>query len=204
MAELDQGNAKDTLLGVLSYIDSPFKLGVVVLLAVLSFSGYFIYSNQALLIGAYERNQAMPKMDSSRFEDAARLLFKATNAEVVAIFEVDPILGKRTLVRAYQPDLLRNKDIEGIKVPLFNRSLPNNADVIALMAGDIPCSGYKSPQSEVGFWYVSVGVSYMCRVSVPPDPNEFIGQISVGWKEQPTADMAQYLTIAADMITKKK
>jgi hypothetical protein len=100
MAELDQGNAKDTLLGVLSYIDSPFKLGVVVLLAVLGFSGYFIYANQALLIGAYERNQAMPKMDSSRFDDAARLLFKATNAEVVAIYDVDPILGKRTLIRA--------------------------------------------------------------------------------------------------------
>jgi hypothetical protein len=99
---------------------------------------------------------------------------------------------------------MRNKDIEGLKVPLFNRNQANNADVIALMAGGIPCAEYKSPQSEAGFWYVSVGVTYMCRVSVPPDPNEFIGQISVGWKKQPTADMAGYLTIAADMITKQK
>jgi hypothetical protein len=37
MAEVEQGNAKETLLGVLNYIDSPFKLGVVVLLMFLGF-----------------------------------------------------------------------------------------------------------------------------------------------------------------------
>jgi hypothetical protein len=57
MAEVEQGNAKDTLLGVLNYIDSPFKLGVVVLLFVLAFSGYFVYSNQAFLLAAYDKKK---------------------------------------------------------------------------------------------------------------------------------------------------
>jgi hypothetical protein len=53
------------------------------------------------------------------------------------------------------------------------------------MANEIPCGEYKSAQSEIGLWYKSVGINYTCRVSVPPDTNKFIGQITVGWKTQP-------------------
>jgi hypothetical protein len=206
MAELDQGNAKDTLMGVLTYIDSPFKLAVVILLAVLGFSGYFLYNNQALLIGAYERSSSMPKMDHSRFEDAARLLIKATDADLVAILEVDPILGKRRVIRIFNKDGSREKELDGLQIPLFSKSSKNNADVIKLMAGEVPCSAYDYPQSELGFFYVGkLGPkAYMCRISVPPDPNEFIGQISVGWKTQPEKDPLNYMAIAAEMITQKK
>ena len=206
MAELDQGNAKDTLMGVLAYIDSPFKLTVVILLALLGFSGYFLYNNQALLIGAYERSQAMPKMDHTRFDDAARLLTKATGADLVAILEVDPILGKRRVVRIYNKDGSREKELDGLQIALFSKSAKNNADVIQLMAGEVPCSSYDYPQSELGFFYVGkLGPNaYMCRISVPPDPNEFIGQISVGWKTQPEKDPINYMAIAAEMVTQKK
>jgi hypothetical protein len=43
---------------------------------------------------------------------------------------------------------------------------------------------------------------------VPPDPNEFIGQITVGWKEQPPLGIEKvekhYLHIASDMLIKVK
>lgn len=203
MAELDQDKAKDTLMGVLAYIDSPFKLFVVVLLAFLAFCGYFIYNNQATLIGAYDRSKTIARMDSGRYDDAARLLFKAANVDFVGIFEVDPIAGKRTLVRAYLPDLSRDKEVEGMKVPLFSKNEKNNEDTIALMAGKVPCSNYDYPQSEIGFWYVSHGFRYMCRISVPPDPNEFSGQITIGYKQKPKDDPINFLTIAADMLVKK-
>jgi hypothetical protein len=207
MAEVDQSNAKDTLLGVLSYIDSPFKLGVVVLLAVLGFAGFFIYNNQALLIGAYEKQQTLPAMDSGKYDDAAKLIFTTLKADLVAILEVDPILGKRTVARVYTKEG-RVKEIDGMQNLLFSKSGSNNADVIRLMAGEIPCGEYKTPQSQIGYFYKTKGVNWTCRISVPPDPNEFIGQITVGWKEQPPLGIENiekhYLTIASEMLIKVK
>lgn len=207
MAELDQGNAKDTLMGVLGYIDSPFKLGVVVLLAVLGFSGFFIYNNQALLIGAYEKQRSLPAMDSGRYDDAAKLLFTTLKVDLVAILEVDPILGKRTVARVYTKEG-RVKEIDGLQNLLFSKSSTNNNDVIRLMAGEIPCGEYKTPQSQVGYFYKTKGVNWTCRISVPPDPNEFIGQITVGWKDMPPGGIdkveTHYLTIASEMLIKVK
>lgn len=204
MAEIDQNTAKDTLMGVLTYVDSPFKLLVVLALAVAGFVGYFIYSNQAILIGAYQKSQELPSMNSSKYEDAARLLFQQTGANVVSIMKVDPILGKRYVERLYLKDGSRFKDMDGHIIPLFNTNLANNQDVIDLMAGKVPCGDYEVPQTELGVVYMSNGVRYMCRVSVPPTPNEFIGQISVGWESKPKTDLTNYLLIAAEMLVKRK
>jgi len=207
MAELDQGNAKDTLLGILGYIDSPFKLGVVVLLAVLGFSGFFIYNNQALLIGAYEKQRSLPAMDSGKYDDAAKLLFTTLKVDLVAILEVDPILGKRVVSRIYTKEG-RVKDIDGLTNQLFNKNGANNNDVIRLMAGEIPCTEYATPRSQIGYFYKTKGINWTCRISVPPEPNEFIGQITVGWKEQPPSGIdkveTHYLTIASEMLIKAK
>jgi hypothetical protein len=202
MAELEQGNAKETLLGVLTYIDSPFKLGVVVLLAFLSFAGYFVYQNQAVMIGAYIKNKERPTMNSERFDAASRLIIKSTGAEVVVIFNVDTILGKRIVERVYLADGSRYKEFDGYDIGLFNKNTGNNNDIIRLMANEIPCGEYPKAQSEIGLWYKSIGINYTCRISVPPDQNQFIGQITVGWKDKPV-DPETILPIAGLMLYRK-
>jgi hypothetical protein len=202
MAELEQGNAKETLLGVLTYIDSPFKLGVVVLLAFLSFAGYFVYQNQAVMIGAYIKNKERPTMNSDRFDAASRLIIKSTGAEVVVIFNVDTILGKRVVERVYLADGSRYKEFDGYDIGLFNKNTGNNNDIIRLMANEIPCGEYPKAQSEIGLWYKSIGINYTCRISVPPDQNQFIGQITVGWKDKPV-DPETILPIAGLMLYRK-
>jgi hypothetical protein len=50
------------------------------------------------------------------------------------------------------------------------------------------------------------GMTYGCRISVPPEQGKFIGQITVGWKEEPP-DVEQYrvlLQIAATMLARSK
>jgi len=158
---------------VLGYVDSPFKLFAIVLMAVFAFTGYFVWQNQ--------------------------------DAVVVAIFKVNPIFGTRVLYRAYTKDG-RDKTHEGLDVGLFTPNAANNRDVVALMAGEIPCGAYKTAQSEIGLWYIEKGVVYGCRVSVPPEQGKFIGQITVGWKEEPP-DVDAYrvlLQIAATMLSRSK
>ena len=190
---------------VLGYVDSPFKLFAIILMAVFAFVGYFVWQNQAFLIGAYKEQQKLPSIAEDRVEDAAAHLFKNTDAIVVAIFKVNPMFGTRVLHRAYTKDG-RDKTHEGLDVGLFTANAANNRDVVALMASEIPCGPYKTAQSEIGLWYMEKGMTFGCRISVPPEQGKFVGQITVGWKEEPP-DVDQYrvlLQIAATMLARSK
>ena len=190
---------------VLSYVDSPFKLFAILLMAIFAFVGYFVWQNQAFLLGAYKEQKKLPAIAEDRVEDVAAHLFKHTDAVAVTIFKVNPIFGTRVLYRAYTKDG-RDKTHEGLDVGLFTANSSNNKDVVALMAGEIPCGAYKTAQSEIGLWYIEKGMAYGCRVSVPPEQGKFVGQITVGWREEPP-DVDAYRTllqIAATMLSRSK
>jgi hypothetical protein len=190
---------------VLAFVTSPFRLFALVLMAVLTFAGYFVYTNQDLLIGAYKESKKIPTIAEDRVEDAAAHLFKQSGALVVAVFKVNSMFGTRVLYRAYGKNG-RDKTNDGLDVGLFTQNAANNADVVKLMASEIPCGEYKSAQSEMGLWYIAKGVAYTCRISVPPEPGRFVGQITVGWAAEPEdMDSARaMLQIAATMLSRSK
>ena len=200
----EQDKALGVLDRILSYVDSPFKLVALLIMFVFGFCAWFVYANQELLVGAYKESQKLPTINESRVEDAAAVLIKYGGAQTVAIFKVNPLFGTRVLYRAYTKDG-RDKRLEGIDVGLFTQNPNNNADVVKLMAGEAPCGDYTKPQSEIGLWYVEVGVIYGCRISVPPDNSRFIGQITVGFKDRPESieDIQSLMAIASSMLTKK-
>ena len=204
VSEDNKLNANDTLSKVLAYVDSPFKLFAIVLMAVLTFAGYFIYEHKEILVGAYKESKKIPDINEDRAEDTATMLFRQTGAQFVAIFKVNQMFGTRVLYRAYTKEG-REKTVEGIDVGLFSQNAANNADLIKLMENETPCSEYKEPQSEIGLWYVAQGVTFTCRTSVPPDSFRFYGQVTVGWKDRPeNVDQTKTLLgIAASMLTKR-
>jgi len=174
-------------------------------MAVLAFGGYIIYDNQELIVGTYKESQKLPSIAEDRVDDAAVHLFKTTDATVVAIFKVNPLFGTRVQYRAYTKTG-RDKTNDGLDVGLFTSNQANNQDVVSLMAGNIPCGEYKAAQSEIGLWYIEKGMTFGCRISVPPDPSRFVGQITVGW-DKPPADLEQtkaMLFIAATMLSRSK
>lgn len=197
---------KDTLMGVLNYVNSPFKLFVVVLLGVLGYVGYFVYDNKNFLLNVYEKSNAQPKIQVARLDHVFELLMKDPNVVVVAVMAVDPIFNKRVMVRVENRDGKRAKHIEGVNVGLFTSSSANNTDVVALMAGEVPCGFYSTPQSEAGIYYLEQGATFGCRTSVPPDYTSFIAQITVMYKDAPLdLDRAKaILTIAARMLSEQK
>lgn len=200
----DKLNANSTLDKVLGYVDSPFKLFAILIMGVVAFAGYFLWQNQTFMLDAYKESKKLPEINASRSDEASALLFKHTGATVVAIFKVNPLFNSRVLYKAYTKDG-RDKSIEDIDVGLFTNNPANNGDVVKLMTNDIPCSEYRYAQSEVGLWYIEKGVTFTCRVSIPPDSPRFVGQITVGWA-QPPADLQQtkfMLEIASTMLTKR-
>jgi hypothetical protein len=198
-------NADDTLSKVLAYVDSPFKLFAIVLMAVFAFSGYIIYDHRELIVGTYKESQKLPSINEDRVDDVAVHLFKTTDAVLVTVFKVNPLLGTRIQYRAYTTNG-RDKTNDGLNVGLFSSNQKNNEDVVSLMAGNIPCNEYKVAQSEIGLWYLDKGMRYGCRISVPPDPSKFVGQITVGWEKQPEdlEKTKSMLIIAANMLSRSK
>jgi hypothetical protein len=189
---------------VLGYVDSPFKLFAILVMGVVAFTGYFMWQNQTFMLDAYKESKKLPEINTSRADEASAMLFKKTGATVVAIFKVNPLFGSRVLYKAYTKEG-REKSIEDIDVGLFSQNAANNADVVKLMTNEIPCSEYRYAQSEVGIWYLEKGVTYTCRVSVPPDSHRFVGQITVGWSEPPQniEQIKFMLEIASAMLTKR-
>ena len=197
---------KELLLELLKFIgESPFRLFTVVFLCALGFGGWIIYSEKDNFMASYRAQQAMPKMNG-RYENAVNFILKNTDAELVAVFDVNTLLNTRKLV--YLTTRAAGHDVthDGTNVGLLTKNHGNNEDVIGLMSGKIPCSPYLAPQSYIGFTYKNSGVTYMCRISVPADPGLFIGQISVGWKEQPEQiETAQtVLIVASSLLFDKK
>jgi hypothetical protein len=189
---------------VFGYVDSPFKLFAILVMGVVAFAGYFLWQNQEFMFDAYKESKKLPEINTSRADDASSMLLKKTGATVVAVFKVNPLFNSRVLYRAYTKDG-RDKTIEEIDVGLFSQNSSNNADVVKLMTNEIPCGEYRYAQSEVGLWYLEKGVGFTCRVSVPPDSHRFVGQVTVGWAEQPK-DIEQVkfmLEIASAMLTKR-
>ena len=202
---MSKGPSSDSTLDkVLGYVDSPFKLFAIILMGVLAFSGYFLWQNQEFMRDAYKESKKLPEINTSRTDDASAMLFKKTGATVVAVFKVNPLFGSRVLYKAYTKDG-RDKTIEDIDVGLFSQNAANNADVIKLMTNEVPCSEYRYAQSEVGLWYIEKGVTFTCRISVPPDSHRFVGQITVGWAQQPESleQVKFMLEIASAMLTKR-
>ena len=197
---------KDLLFGLLTYIgESPFRLFTVIVLCVLGFGGWIVYSEKDSFMATYRAQQALPRMNGN-YEPAVAFILKNTDAELVAVFEVNTLFNTRKLVYLTTRGAGVNRAYNGTNVGLLTKNHSNNEDVIALMSGRIPCGVYATPQSYIGFIYKDAGVQYMCRISVPADPGLFIGQISLGWKEPPdNIESAQtVLTVASSLLFDKK
>jgi len=196
---------KELLLDLLKFIgESPFRLFTVILLCALGFGGWIVYSEKDAFMASYRAQQAMPKMNG-RYEEAYNFILKNTDVELVSIMEVNTLSNTRKIAFLSTRNGGKIKEFNGLDVGLFSKNYDNNNDVISLMSGKIPCSQYLKPQSLIGFTYKDNGVNYMCRISVPAEPGVFIGQISIGWKEQPTdVEAAQTALVIASALLFKK
>jgi len=204
--DLYMDKIKQVFLEILGWIgSSAFRLFVVVILSVIGFIGWIAYTEKDTFMASYRAQQALPKMNGN-YQQASNFIFKNSKAELVAIFEVNTLLNTRKLVFLSTRSKGTFAEYNGIEVGLLTKNYDNNNDVIELMSGKIPCSQYLKPQSYIGFTYKEQGTEFMCRISVPAEPGMFIGQISVGWKEEPEEiELAHTVMLVASslLFTKK-
>ena len=173
------------IIGLIEWVDNPFKLFTVILLAFLSFAGYFAWDSRQVLLHAITTQDKMPQLaKQENLLTPARSLLKDVDGIVLLIHKANLATNSRTTVLALNADGSREKTMEGTVTSLFNASADRNSAMVAMLNGEVLCEEF-NPSSKVGEWGAKQGVKFMCRGSIPPDLGKFAGYVAIGFKNKP-------------------
>ena len=162
-------SALGKVIGLIEWVDNPFKLFTVILLSFLFFAGYFAWDSRQVILHAITTQDKMPQLaKQENLLAPARSLLKDVDGIVLLIHKANLSTNSRTTVLALNVDGSREKSIEGSITSLFNASSDRNGAMVSMLNGEILCEEFK-PSSKVGEWGAKQGVKFMCRGSIPPD-----------------------------------
>jgi hypothetical protein len=177
-------DALGKVIGLIEWVDSPFKLFTVILLSFLAFAGYFAWDSRQVILQAIQSQDKMPQIAKQEsLVPVAQSLMKDLDAIIVVVNKANLVTNSRTTILAMGPNG-REKPIEGTVTSLFNASVERNQAMVAMLNGEVLCEKFDG-SSKVGEWGVKNGVVFMCRGSIPPEVGKFAGYIAVGFKEKP-------------------
>jgi hypothetical protein len=173
------------IIGLIEWVDSPFKLLTVILLSFMAFAGYFAWDSRQVILQAIQNQDHMPQLvKQDDLVEPAKNLLKDVDGLIVLVHKANLATNSRTTVLAMNADGSREKKLEGTVTSLFNASADRNAAMVAMLNNEVLCEEF-NPSSKVGEWGVKQGVKFMCRGSIPPDPGKFAGYIAVGFASKP-------------------
>ena len=173
------------VIGLIEWVDNPFKLFTVILLSFLAFAGYFAWDSRQVILQAITNQDKMPQLvKQEELIVPARSLLKDVDGLVLLVHKANLSTNSRTTVLALNADGSREKTMEGTVTSLFNASADRNAAMVAMLNNEILCEEF-NPSSKVGEWGAKQGVKFMCRGSIPPDMGKFAGYVAIGFKEKP-------------------
>ena len=174
----------DKVMDLIKWVDSPFKLAVIVTLGVLSFAGYLVYQNQEKLLGrVLNVEHTVSLVSDDRIIGLSQALMRDVRAETIIVHEIN-LSSNARVTRVALSSEGRNTSLEGKKGAFFSGSPARNHAAVSMLNGEVLCETFE-PSSEAGDWLISKGVTYACRGSVPPEQGSMVGYISVGFKSVP-------------------
>lgn len=173
------------IIGLIEWVDSPFKLLTVILLSFMAFAGYFAWDSRQVILQAIQNQDHMPQLvKQDDLVDPAKSLLKDVDGLVVLVHKANLTTNSRTTVLALNADGSREKKLEGTVTSLFNASADRNAAMVAMLNNEVLCEEFNQ-SSKVGEWGTKQGVKFLCRGSIPPDPGKFAGYIAIGFASKP-------------------
>jgi hypothetical protein len=173
------------IIGLIEWVDNPFKLFTVILLAFLAFAGYFAWDSRQVILQAITNQDKMPQLvKQEQLITPAQSLLKDVDGLVLLVHKANLSTNSRTTVLALNSNGSREKTMEGTVTSLFNASADRNSAMVSMLNNEIICEEF-NPSSKVGEWGVKQGVKFMCRGAIPPDLGKFAGYVAIGFKEKP-------------------
>ena len=175
----------DKAIDLIKWVDTPFKLFEVVLLASVFFFGYFAWDSRQVILASITSNTHKSVLrEVSVLEKISLSLMKDLDAGTVVVHKANLVVNGRTTLLAYGPKG-RDTAFDGYNSTLFSKDPVRNSAMIAMMNGEVYCSKQEI-MGKVSEWETKQGVTYVCWASIPPEIGEFEGYFSVGFSKEPT------------------
>jgi hypothetical protein len=191
----------DKAIDLIKWVDSPFKLFEVILLASVFFFGYFAWDSRAVILEAITQSSKVTNLkEVNHLIPVAASLQKDLEAVTVVVHKATLQVNTRTTLLSFGPKG-RDNTLDGLISSLFNKDPGRNAALIGMLNGEVICDKLEGT-SKSSEWEIKQGATFICRGGIPPEVGDFDGYVAVGFKTEPT-DLGMVKTrinlAAADM-----
>ena len=174
----------DKVIGLIEWVDNPFKLFTVILLSFLFFAGYFAWDSRQMILQAITNSSHQSELkETPALMQIATQVQRDLEAETVTVHKASLVVNSRTMLFALNSKG-HDKTMDGLASSLFNKDSQRNQAMIAMLGGEVYCDKLVVTGKNSD-WEEKQGVKYVCRGGIPPQMGEFEGYISVGFRETP-------------------
>jgi hypothetical protein len=175
----------DKAIDLIKWVDSPFKLFEVILLASVFFFGYFAWDSRAVILDAITQSSKITNLkEVNHLIPVAASLQKDLEAVTVVVHKATLVVNTRTTLLSFGPKG-RDNTLDGLISSLFNKDPGRNAAIIGMLNGEVICDKLEGT-SKSSEWEIKQGATFICRGGIPPEVGDFDGYVAVGFKTEPT------------------
>ena len=175
----------DKAIDLIKWVDSPFKLFEVILLASVFFFGYFAWDSRAVILEAITQSSKVTNLkEVNHLIPVAASLQKDLEAVTVVVHKATLQVNTRTTLLAFGPKG-RDNTLDGLISSLFNKDPGRNAAIIGMLNGEVVCDKLEGT-SKSSEWEIKQGATFICRGGIPPEVGDFDGYVAVGFKTEPS------------------
>ena len=175
----------DKAIDLIKWVDTPFKLFEVILLASIFFFGYFAWDSRAVILEAITHSSKITNLkEVNHLIPVAASLQKDLEAVTVVVHKATLAVNTRTTMLSFGPKG-RDNSLDGLISSLFNKDPGRNAAIIGMLNGEVICDKLEGV-SKSSEWETKQGATFICRGGIPPEVGDFDGYVAVGFKTEPT------------------
>ena len=175
----------DKAIDLIKWVDTPFKLFEVILLASIFFFGYFAWDSRTVILNAITQSSKVTNLkEVNLLVPVAGSLQKDLEATTVIVHKAALNVNTRKTMLAFGPKG-RDNSLDGLNSSLFSKDQSRNAGIIGMLNGEIVCDKI-SVLDKSSEWESKQGVTFICRGGIPPEIGDFDGYIAVGWRKEPS------------------
>jgi len=175
----------DKAIDLIKWVDTPFKLFEVILLASVFFFGYFAWDSRTVILDAITQSSKVTNLkEVNHLVPVTESLQKDLEATTVIVHKASLNVNTRKTMLAFGPKG-RDNSLDGLNSSLFSKDQSRNAGIIGMLNGEIVCDKI-SVLDKSSEWESKQGVTFICRGGIPPEIGDFDGYVAVGWRKEPS------------------
>jgi hypothetical protein len=179
------GSMVDKAIDLIKWVDTPFKLFEVILLASVFFFGYFAWDIRTVILDAITQSSKVSNLkEVNHLVPVVDSLQKDLEATTVIVHKASLNVNTRKTMIAFGPKG-RDNSLDGLNSSLFSKDQSRNAGIIGMLNGEIVCDKI-SVLDKSAEWEFKQGVTFVCRGGIPPEIGDFDGYVAVGWRKEPS------------------